>query len=67
MKNRFAHFWRSVKLPLLAFTLAILSGGLLIAFSDPKVIALWKSPGKLLSEGFRCDQGVRSALSRLDL
>lgn len=52
MKNRIAHFWRSVKLPLLAFTLAILSGGLLIAFSDPKVIALWKSPGKLLSEGF---------------
>ena len=30
MKNRLAHFWRSVKLPLLAFTLAILSGGLLI-------------------------------------
>ena len=50
MTNRFAHLWRSVKLPLLAFTLATLSGGLFIAFSDPKVIGLWRTPLKALNE-----------------
>lgn len=51
MKFNFSDVWRSVKLPFLAFLLAILSGGLLIAFSDPKVIGLWKSPLHMIGHG----------------
>ena len=50
MKTKISDIWRSIKLPVLAFSMAILTGGLLIAFSDPKVIRLWKSPGKFIQE-----------------
>jgi len=43
---------RSILLPFSAFFLAVISGGLLIAFSDPKIYKLWKSPLELLGTGF---------------
>ena len=52
IKNGFTESLRAVTLPFLAFFLAILSGGLLIAFSDPKIYSLWKSPLEFLGTGF---------------
>jgi hypothetical protein len=43
---------RSILLPFSAFFLAVISGGLLIAFSDPKIYKLWKSPLELLKPNF---------------
>jgi len=43
---------RSILLPFSAFFLAVISGGLLIAFSDPKIYKLWKSPLEFLGTGF---------------
>jgi simple sugar transport system permease protein len=52
LKNYLDDTLKSITLPLLAFFLAILSGGLLIAFSDPKIYKLWKSPLEFLGTGF---------------
>ena len=50
MINIIVKLWQSIKLSLLAFFLAVFTGGLLIAFSDPNVLSLWKSPFRFFSE-----------------
>ncbi len=52
MMIKIASFWGRIKVSFLAFLLAVLLGGFVIAFSDPKVISYWQSPFKLISEGF---------------
>jgi len=51
-KAKMSETLRTIKLPLLAFLLAIISGGLLIAFSNPEIYKLWKSPLQFLGTGF---------------
>jgi len=52
LKAKMSESFRTIKLPLLAFLLAIISGGLLIAFSNPEIYKLWKSPLQFLGTGF---------------
>ena len=54
--------WQSTKLSLLAFFLAVLTGGLLIAFSDPNVLSLWKSPFRFFSEAINVSAKAYAAL-----
>lgn len=54
--------WQSTKLSLLAFFLAVLTGGLLIAFSDPNVLSLWKSPSRFFSEAINVSAKAYAAL-----
>ena len=54
--------WQSTKLSLLAFFLAVLTGGLLIAFSDPNVLSLWKSPFIFFSEAINVSAKAYAAL-----
>ena len=54
--------WQSTKLSLLAFFLAVLTGGLLIAFSDPNVLSLWKSPLRFFSEAINVSAKAHAAL-----
>lgn len=54
--------WQSIKLSLLAFFLAVLTGGLLIAFSDPNVLSLWKSPSRFFSEAINVSAKAYAAL-----
>ena len=54
--------WQSIKLSLLAFFLAVLTGGLLIAFSDPNVLSLWKSPFRFFSEAINVSAKAYAAL-----
>ena len=51
-KAKMSETFRTIKLPLLSFLLAIISGGLLIAFSNPEIYKLWKSPLQFLGTGF---------------
>ena len=44
MKNLLEKISRKLALPLLAFALALLVSGLLVAFSDSEVLALKSSP-----------------------
>ena len=54
--------WQSTKLSLLAFFLAVFTGGLLIAFSDPNVLSLWKSPFRFFSEAINVSAKAYAAL-----
>jgi len=54
--------WQSTKLSFLAFFLAVLTGGLLIAFSDPNVLSLWKSPFRFFSEAINVSAKAYAAL-----
>jgi ABC-type uncharacterized transport system permease subunit len=54
--------WQSIKLSLLAFFLAVFTGGLLIAFSDPNVLSLWKSPFRFFSEAINVSAKAYAAL-----
>ncbi len=62
MINIIAKLWQSTKLSLLAFFLAVLTGGLLIAFSDPNVLSLWKSPFRFFSEAINVSSKAYAAL-----
>ena len=62
MINIIVKLWQSTKLSLLAFFLAVLTGGLLIAFSDPNVLSLWKSPLRFFSEAINVSAKAYAAL-----
>lgn len=52
MRSRFVNGLRKIALPALAFALALFISGLIIAFSDPKVLHLIHSPLKFLGAAF---------------
>jgi ABC-type uncharacterized transport system permease subunit len=60
--NIIVKLWQSTKLSFLAFFLAVLTGGLLIAFSDPNVLSLWKSPFRFFSEAINVSAKAYAAL-----
>jgi len=60
--NIIVKLWQSIKLSFLAFFLAVLTGGLLIAFSDPNVLSLWKSPFRFFSEAINVSAKAYAAL-----
>lgn len=60
MKN----FFKKLTLPLLAFAMALFVSGLLVAFSDSKVLALKSSPLSMLSKAFSTAGGAYWALFR---
>ena len=62
MINIIVKLWQSIKLSLLAFFLAVFTGGLLIAFSDPNVLSLWKSPFRFFSEAINVSAKAYAAL-----
>ena len=62
MINIIVKLWQSIKLSFLAFFLAVLTGGLLIAFSDPNVLSLWKSPFRFFSEAINVSAKAYAAL-----
>lgn len=62
MINIIVKLWQSTKLSFLAFFLAVLTGGLLIAFSDPNVLSLWKSPFRFFSEAINVSAKAYAAL-----
>ena len=62
MINIIVKLWQSIKLSLVAFFLAVFTGGLLIAFSDPNVLSLWKSPFRFFSEAINVSAKAYAAL-----
>ena len=62
MKNLLEKISRKLALPLLAFALALLVSGLLVAFSDSEVLALKSSPLEMLAKAFATAGGAFAAL-----
>ena len=55
---------KKLLLPALSFGMALFVSGLLVAFSDSKVLALKSNPLSMISQGFRTAAGAYWALFR---
>ncbi|MEY3578500.1 MAG: hypothetical protein RIS49_478, partial [Actinomycetota bacterium] len=62
MKNLLSKISKKLALPLLAFALALLVSGLLVAFSDSEVLALKSNPLEMLAKAFATAGGAFAAL-----